>query len=367
MKKDKLKVCVISSYAYIKDYINYGSLLQYYALQTALQNEGVEPYWLRYVLPERNRNGFRIIKSTAKKCLNPLQTWKKYKVHTSFFAFISSYLIVSKQEYNDEMLNCQPPVADLFITGSDQVWGGKIKANYLTFVPKGHGKISYAASFGKSDILQEQLDTITHWINDFDAVSVRELSGVKICKKMGVNANQVLDPTLLINADDYPFEKSKLKHKFIFGYFLNVNKPEQLPLDKINQYVITEKKILRVAGGVTISERLFKKQQIGYYSPEKWLGMYRDADKIFTNTFHGTVFAIIFHKPFLVFLQKGISEKQNERLIAILELFHLKERIYIPVEDLSIQVNREIDWESVDEVLQKEKEASLDYLQRIFK
>ena len=205
-KRNRILAAIVSSYAYIVDHNNFGSLFQYYALQQYLKSLGVTAYWIRYVFPHLAR-----YKSLFKKFVQAL--FHGYDVifflhylrtQATFRSYIRTYCNVSKRKYDSIIeLKRNVPVADIYITGSDQAWGGCLEPNYLTFVPRGKRKIAYAVSFGTRNITPEHAANIRNWVEDFDFVSVRESSGVEICRNLGVKARHLLDPTLLIDDNDY--------------------------------------------------------------------------------------------------------------------------------------------------------------------
>lgn len=319
-----MKIGVISSYACVRSANNYGALLQYFALQCYLRNRGHEPYWIKSILPQ---SSLRLLARHIKNYRSPRLVGAFYKCHQTFEDFQSRYLSVTEREYHGNAdLSTDCPPADFYITGSDQVWGADLKENYLRFVADSHRKIAYAASFGRDRIDSAQMATIAPWIQDFAYVSVREASGVDICRSMGVEAQHLLDPTLLIDADAYPGKELSGKKNLLTCYFLNVTDTQSIRLDEIRKYAADENLRLSIAS-CQYSERFFDKSELVMPSPEEWLRNYRDAKCVVTNTFHGTVFAIIFRKPFVTILQSGASSKQNTRMLSLLEMFGLEERI----------------------------------------
>lgn len=361
MKSVKKEVCVISAYAHIVKHVNYGSLFQYYAIEKTLQSIGYSAYWLRLILPT-------VTNTSVKIKLKKVIFHNRYKAEKlilySFRDYIKDYLHVSDKVYTEEQLIKECPKADAFITGSDQVWGGILSPNYLCFVPDYKKKIAYAASFGKYSIEPEHLKTITPWLKRFDNISVRELSGVRICKQINVDAKVVLDPTLLISSEVYPADEnvSRKYGDYYFGYFLNITKKNK------GSYITAIKKAKKDLGriilvaGVSDIERFLAPKMYSYFTPKEWLGMYKNANGILTNTFHGTVFAIIYQRPFLVLLQSGDTEKQNERIFSLLKMFGLESRIYIEGKKVKEQMEEKIYWDKVKLVCQRHKNDSLSFL-----
>ncbi len=343
-----MKIGVISSFAYIKNNNNYGALLQYYALQKYLKNLGHDSYWIRTIIARNSI--FRLLRMLIKyRSFRLLSNW--CVVHKGFQSFIKIYLSVSKEYFGFESIRNDPPEAECYITGSDQVWGSSsLKENYLLFAPKGKKRISYAASFGKDSISVEMEHDIKPWLSSFSAISVRESSGVDICRRIGINAEHLLDPTLLISANEYPSApNSRFKKPYIYCYFLNTKSHDDVFYNDIISFSQMKQLDLHVCA-VQGSEIYFNDKYLVSPSPENWLTDYRHADFLFTNTFHGTVFAIIYHKPFVVILQKGASAKQNGRLLSLLRIFNLECQIWDGRNDIEIILQQNIDWTHIDKI-----------------
>ena len=367
----KQSVAIISSYAYIRGHNNYGSLFQYYALQQYLNKFGVEAYWIRYMFPIRSmvydflikcfvelRHGFRVS-----------NIFSHVKVQADFKSFMHRKCRISAVKYRSiEQLYKFPPNADFYVAGSDQVWGGCLEPNYLTFVPKDKLKIAYAASFGKSELSYEHLKHITNWVKNFDAVSVREKSGISICDSMGVNAIQLLDPTLLLDDVDYISDNVQKieKKKYVFCYFINENNLNNLHFNHIWEFCRENGMKLKITG-IEGPETVIPLKFLCRCSPDSWLNHYKYADYIVTNTFHGTVFCIIFKKQFCVLLQEGGAAKQNERLLSILEIFGLQDRILKHNQSIKDVMEREIDWQYVESVKNEWRVKSDEFWNKIFK
>lgn len=363
MKKNNRTACVISSYAYIDNHINYGALLQYYALEKALKEKNITAYWLRYCIKDEYS-----IKSKLKKILKmcfSLRTYKRVKrTLKEFKDFLKEYCNISTEIFMSEKdLKLNLPQADIYITGSDQVWGGVLKPNYLCFVPDDKVKCAYAASFGKGKIENEHKNTITPWVKRLDMVSVREHSGVDICRSMGVEAVQVLDPTLLIDADSYPVEKVENSTE-VFCYFLNISSNAQVFWDRVKTWAKASKLSLCVAC-TEVTYKFFEEDELQFLGPKQWLSRYANSKYILTNTFHGTVFAIIFNKSFLVFEQSGKSGKQNERIYSLLDCLGLKDRLYNPTEDFDKQIKKTIKWTEVNRKIKEARIESIKFIQKV--
>lgn len=340
-------IAVISSYPFIKIQNNYGALLQYFALQLYLQSRGHKTYWIR------NESFSQSFTQLIRRLLNygsiRLMLYFLYS-KLSFSLFIKRYLNVSEIVYSDyHALKESPPLADVYITGSDQVWGSTcLKENFLTFVPKHKLKVAYAASFGRVITDEKELATMKPWLQDFDAISIREDFGVKLCEEMEVKSIQLLDPTFLITANQYPTNSSQ-KSNYCYCYFLNVKNKDEVRWQSIKSFLFSNH-IDYYITAIQGAELAFRDEKLCFASPQQWLTNYKYANLIFTNTFHGTVFAIIFHVPFVVILQEGASESQNGRLFSLLNIFSLENRIWSKDFSLDTIVSTPIDWNHIDEI-----------------
>lgn len=359
------KISVISSYEFVKNEVNYGSLFQYYALQKFLKKRGHYVEWIRFVYKKN------IIKKIYSKFLKTFNdSYYKNKICLlKFKRFINRYLQVTIEEYSSgkEIQNgCKN--STVFITGSDQVWGGPVEENFLTFAKKGQKRVSYAASFGRKEIEEEMFDIISPWIYSLDYISLREQSGKKICSQAGRDdAIVVPDPTMLLNSNEYPVKLIKEESPYIFGYFLNLKDETTLPHNIIKEFFNqTEdyKLITCIASGTKVVPDILKQRRV-YPSPEEWLGYYKSAAAIFTNSFHGIVFALIFKKPFVVFLQNGKTIKQNERIFNLLETFNLTERIYDSKTSVQNILEISINWENVSTIMHNQRKIATEFLKNV--
>lgn len=359
------KISVISSYDFVKHEVNYGSLFQYFALQKFLENRGHDVEWIRFVYKKKY---IKKLYAEFLKTFNDSYYSNKICL-LKFKRFINTHLQLTSKEYssgNEIQAGCKDTT--VFVTGSDQVWGGPIEENFLTFATNGQKRISYAASFGRKDIEKKMVDIISPWIISMDYISLREQSGKDICKRIGRNdAVVVPDPTLLLDSNEYPVKKIKNEQPYIFGYFLNLKNENTLSHNSIKDYFDKYDKynfITCITSGTKIVPDILKQGRV-FPSPEEWLGYYQNAEIIFTNSFHGTVFALIFQKPFVVFLQNGATSKQNERIFNLLKTFNLTERIYNPKVCVANILDSAINWENVAKIMECQREVATEFFETV--
>ena len=359
---------------------NYGTLLQNYALQTFLRSLGFETFLIRADIPLGcsrfgyyklllQKDGFislvcyfksRLFSKIAGKILSENKNNDKRK----FSDFVDINLHPTKIFRSLSELESDCPIADIYIAGSDQVWNTygedyrtvseQIKAYLLSFATDSARKISCGASFGKSALDLEFERLFKQKLSEFDFISCREKSGVEICKNLGFeNAVQQPDPTMLLSSEEYKKIAGKSlvpKNPYILLYLLGND--TDFSVRKLKK--IAKERNLDV---VYVSANEMKKVNFHkkiYPTVNEWLGLYENASAVVTNSFHGTVFSIIFNKPFLSVHQSGKFESQNTRIDSLLEDFGLKNRVFSgDFEKLFVPVNFEKVNKKLEEIRKK--------------
>lgn len=282
-----MKISINSTYSYIRTNINYGSTLQCYALQKYLKKRGHDPEHLR----DYRANPVLILKRLKNiKWFKPFCA--KAVAQFEMGRFIKDNIAVSTKGYISEKAmykNC--PKADCFIAGSDQIWRNPTGSRFLNYAPDEAIKLSYAASFGRTSLPKEIAEKIKPWLNRFDGISVREKTAVNMVKSIvDKEVVQVLDPTLLLDMDEYPYANIEEKN-YCYCYFLNLGDKKNVSFDEIKRYAADENMKLIVTSPSNYT--LFLNENPIFPTVEKWLGLYKNANCIFTNTYHGMLFCII--------------------------------------------------------------------------
>lgn len=273
---------------------NYGGILQAYALSAYLKNMGHSVILLNRLT---NKPFFkRLIRALMMKLKHPRYFSSKNK---NLVAFVETYLTYSEPMSTTSQLTryIKRKNVDAVIVGSDQVWRYDFVAGYgydyfLDFVPAGTRRLSYAASFGLSEwrFSKEQTACIKHFLSAFSAVSVREDEGVKLCEEeLGLQADHVLDPTMLLQPDDYSAITSprQVNEDYVFIYWLGAAEEKRKALAEAQ---ILKKKIIDIS--LRGDEPLVPVQD--------WLSYIKYADHVVTDSFHGCVFSILFQRPFTI-------------------------------------------------------------------
>jgi hypothetical protein len=246
---------------------------------------------------------------------------------------------------------------DCILVGSDQVWrggyaGDHLEDMYLRFAAGLQIKrVAYAASFGIDnwEYTPEQTRRCSELAKEFDAVSVRETSGVILCREnLGIEAHCVLDPTMLLTADAY-------------NDIIDVDWESKEPYLAVYCFYVTPSRKAffdRIAKERGLKVRLFSAGWKADLTVEQWLAMFRDASFVVTDSFHGSVFSILFGREFYTLCNKG---RGNTRLINLFSQIGLEGRL-ISDSELDEPVLINIDWAKVRTRLEVLRQESLDFL-----
>lgn len=289
--------------------------------------------------------------------------------------FINDNIKLTEKYYvNDDLSNIISKYRfDTFIVGSDQVWREpyarpNIETFFFNFLKsKNVKRIAFSASFG-TDLIEytkEQINICGNLIQYFDLVTIREDSGLELinniykwqCKQPPI---QTIDPTMLLSKDDYikiSISQAQFKKKGLFFYILDMN-------DEKQQIINLIKKEFGVKSYTVIGKKynILKDNPFNYPVPpiEMWIQAFRNADFVFTDSFHGTVFSIIFNKNFLSI---GNNKRGLSRFSSILKLFNLKDRIIYSKDDLQKNIlHKQIKWDEVNTIWNIEKKKALKLL-----
>lgn len=341
---------------------NFGGILQDYALQTALRKLGHEPVTIDY---DCRYTKLRWLMGRVKSILKGTSHHIQYPHYNrsgqeNLNAFIHKHIAMTKPVNvpSKEIFDSIHP--DSFVVGSDQVWAPTCNVPisylgnmFLDFAPDFNGKrIAYAASFGGGEwtYTPEWEAKCRVLAKKFDAISVREDSGVKLCKDhLGVDATHVLDPTLLLTRTDYEslLTRPAKQSNMLFAYVLDTSAEKLTFLQKVADKFGLE---LVVKGA---NDDLKWEDSI-----EGWLSDIRDSSMVVTDSFHGSVFAIHFHRPFLSIVN---NKRGADRFVSLLGKLGLSDRLVNESTDIDTLDNN-IDWDSVESELSKERTFSIEFL-----
>lgn len=361
---------------------NYGQILQGFALQQKLSHLGHDSYIIRFGFHEKRFPNSFIDRVFAKLHL--------FNYYLDLKVFISLYMLGrneggrnfdmfrhqrmnwSKRFYNYYSdLFSDPPKADIYITGSDQVWAQMLSNNenrsfFLDFGSKGVKRIAYAPSFAVREYPEDLNLLLSEKLAGLDAVSVRERTGVNICQNVGIDAVEVLDPTLLLLGDHYrKIAKKTNRRDYAFIYHVNIESAEEIYWNEFRQYndCCNIQSVATYANPHAGTDMEFLNgANYCYPSIEEWLGLIDSANYVLTTSFHGMVFSILLHKPFVVCLRRESKFAGNDRIISLLAKLNLESRIYVSGRNIYEMISDTIDWVDVDQKLAKLRVDSINFL-----
>ncbi len=317
--------------------LNYGGILQAYALQRVLQDMGHDAVYIEWC-----PYGFRLapLKIYIWRFLLKLKWLGRRRIVVfSDVDYYRSYNKISKFTKNNISIlpikDLQEEDVDVLIVGSDQIWRPVYIENiadaYLGFAKDWDvRRITYAASFGVADwseYSEEQTQVCRELIKKFDAVSVREDSGVDLCcNYLGVDAVHVLDPTMLVDTKHYMSHINSCKKRY----------PERMCLayilDEADDKLAVLNSVAKCQGYNIRQWKDIDTPSIKKPVVEEWLKGFHDAEFVFTDSFHGCVFSIIFNKPFIAFGNEG---RGMARFDSLLKMFGLEELLITSLEQFT--------------------------------
>ena len=347
--------------------LNYGAVLQTYALQNFLNEQGIENEIIDYECPfiEQCYKPFHI---ENKKILNAIVRGFLFgrtisKKRDRFNSFINNHLNLSEKYSDSKSINEVKDDYSCFISGSDQVWSpitaGFDSVYFLDFADDNQ-KISYAASIGTNEISEDLKMKYVERLDGFNEISVREESAKELLNDIGIKTKIEVhaDPTLLLKKDNWSKLSVDLPNSIHSKYLLvfNVEKP-------IHDLEFAKKKAKELdLQLVYLNDRTVKKDKDITYiqaaSPELFLSLFRNADMIVSNSFHGTVFSIIFKKQFYVELEN--KKQRNIRVENLLRNLELNNR---EINDVDSIINDEM-WIRVENILEEKRIMAKEYLKR---
>ncbi|MFQ2599567.1 polysaccharide pyruvyl transferase family protein [Aeromonas caviae] len=358
---------------------NYGGILQAYALKHTLETINCETVLidLHRKRPAKYSELIQGVKFQIKKIFfdkDKITVYPNIKeslyISQNTLAFVEKELYPkSRKVYHFNDLMDIAKDLDGVIVGSDQVWRPNYTPNiynyFLDFVGEETKKVSYAASLGTDEWLFTEEETLRckELLGRFDAVSVREDTAVSIIDdKFGVKADFVLDPTLLLESNDYNFLIDKYSEQAnagqVFTYILDRSEKNKKYVERVSNALGYDS--FEVMPKKFDTEFSFDINNYIFPSVTQWLRSFHDAKFIIADSFHGCVFAIIYNKPFIAI---GNVERGLSRFYSLLNTFGLIDRLVLNVDDVDLSIlDRKINWERVNLIREKMKANSINYL-----
>ncbi len=306
-----------------------------------------------------------------KEWMNPFSWRSKIlnkKWEKEFYRFSENAEYTRTYQSVDDLYS-DPPKFDVYISGSDQVWNTdmpfEVAPYMLDFVKVGI-KMSYASSFGKDNVPQELFPYIQRLLSSYDYLSVREQSSISLLNRMGLRAISVVDPTFLVDSGIWysmctPFKGSA---GAIF-YFSMYGAPE---FDgHVSKFACEQKRLVMAKQKGLLCYPNRKNVDISYVPPTEWLTLIKDAEYVITDSFHATVFSIIFKKKFVSIISNSkYAQRRKVRIVDLLTSLGLQERLIYSSDAhrLADVITKDINYEAVSTKVNFKVKESKIYLQK---
>lgn len=338
---------------------NYGNRLQNYAVQEALESVGIsaETIWKTTNVFDTENPAY-LRKLYIKRFLHYHLTKEENRI-LNFYRFNKTYIHRSSQMINEKVPEKLSEKYDYFIAGSDQVWNPYLEycteANFLTFA-ESLQKIAISPSIAIEEIPERNKEDFSKWIRDFRLLSVREEKGAELIRNLcGREAEVLCDPTMYLSA--YQWEKiekkpEKCPEEYVLTYYLGSYD------DSYRNWVQTFAKKQNL--------KIFELQSEEHFgiAPDEFLYLIHHATCVCTDSFHGTVFSLIFHTPFIVFERKDGFKTMKSRLDTLLSKMQCLQRRQKEIDDKKIL---NMSFKKTDKIIEKEKKKFGNFLMQIQK
>ena len=329
---------------------NMGALLQCYALSRFLnQQEDVECKIIQYWHPNakagwgffKKNNNLKTLLSNVYRLCRPDLLWLKHKRNEAARAFIQEYLPLDDALYmSDQSIHDNPPQADAYVVGSDQIWNVKRKGigtvYFLDFVPEGKRRIAYAPSLGV-EWTEEECQRLKPYLQQFDALSVREEGHVaQVARTAGKPVAHVCDPVFLLSREDWlsVAHRPAISEPYIFCYFFGVSDLALQTVKRLKE--LTGYKVVYLNFNAT--DKLHSDVEMRVGGPLDFLGLIANATMVCTSSFHCSALSILFRKDFFY-----VPQVASERVLSLMRKYKIdkilmtKERLQgLRKEDLHI-------------------------------
>lgn len=379
-----MKVALAINY----DYHDYGGMLQAFATQRFLTKNGIDSDVINFdkLKGDINKRKWRyflsnifdlsIVKEKSKLIEKKLKQKSNEKLKSgmaerdaAFDEFCKNHFKVSRAFKSwEDMAKASRNEYDAVVVGSDQLWlPSNIMADYYTlnWVPQDVKKIAYATSFGIGSIPAKYSKIYSHYLKRINYLSARETSGQNIIKKLaGRDVQLVNDPALLLDADGWNeviSNRPLIKEKYVFCYFMG-NNPEQR--DFVRR--LANEKGLKVVALLHLDQYISSDENYvdmapWHVSPADFVNLVKNAECVCTDSFHGTVFSIIYSRPFFTFkrFNKKASLSTNTRITSLLTRLGLMDRLVL---DMDSKQAFDIDWKKIQSGVSQFRKASSEYL-----
>lgn len=356
---------------------NYGAVLQAYALQTVIRNQGFFVEFLNY-RDAAIENDYRLVRlrwnslyALMRSCAGALLYYTKNKKrHDKFIQFERSHLRIGETEYRyAESIKKNPPLADIYLTGSDQVWNTGITKGISDIYTLNFGsgeilRVSYAASIGNDCLRVNETDLFRERLSRIDALSVREAAAGRCLESLlpEKEISVTLDPVLLRSREEWESDIEGIpavKEKYILAYFVEADEEyRQIVSD------LSAKTGLRVIHFEKRNKTERTLCSVCTAGPLEFVSLIKHAAYVVTTSFHGTAFSIIFHRKFWVVPHRHTGT----RVTGLLDLLKISDRAVGSFDEFRARdYNQEIEYVKADAILDRERKKSREWLDKALK
>lgn len=329
---------------------NFGNKLQNYAVQKILENKGYNVETLKnYTEKSRLHNFYLNLRNDMKFGFSRRRKFLKF----------NKYIHYTKDIVNVNKIPNKLKKYDFYIYGSDQVWNpnfGGISDLYLGAFNFKKTNIAFSASFGVQNVPNEWKDKISQEIKKFKAISVREDRGKEIVEELTerTDVEVLVDPTMLLDVEEWNKLVKRpiiLKNdKFILNYFLG----------EISEEIRKQIMVFAKENNCEIINILDPTSPFYNCGPSEFLYLEKNAFLICTDSFHSSVFAILYNRPFMVFDRMDQMAKMNSRIETLLSKFHLEDRKYKGELTESILLTN---YDKTFDILNEEKKKAFSFIE----
>lgn len=361
---------------------NYGGMLQAYALQRVVNNHNYNCKIISndFLYMPNSKTRFSMYAKKMLYVITHLPSYLKRRRQVRKFLaenkqksakfqdFLEKYIKIDKTGYvNYEQYINDPPIYDVYLCGSDQIWNPNLYSEngfyFAGFAPKKAVKISYASSIGVSNVTKKQADFMRPLLKELDIISTREAEGVEIVSKVsGKHARNVLDPTLLLTADEWLEVAcvTKEKEPYIFAYLFGERDYVENVKNQVKQ--LTGMRVVCIP----YVSREFASDDTKVFDagPSEFIGLIKGASLVLTDSFHATAFSLNFKIPFvsLCRFSKDDPKGMNSRLYTILNSVGLESRIIDEDRVLTKEFLFDVDFDSAHKLLSQKREENTNFL-----
>lgn len=367
---------------------NYGGMLQGYATMKLLEKRNIDYELIRY----EKKKDLKFIINSIPRLFNPILQYEKKlllskkfnsKLHRGFskdenirrqqFYLFEKELFAPKEKIYvgyDELKSAAKKY-DTFITGSDQIWSPSgLETNFynLMFVPDNIRKISLASSFGVNYIPKNQIKRTREYLNRIPFISMRENQGAKIVKDLtDRNVPVILDPVCMLSAEEwgaFASERIFCDEKYLFAYLMGDNAEYRKEVTSYAKQHNLKIVTIRHANQYVKADENFGDYWFYDVGPCDFLNLIKNAEVVCTDSYHGSVFSLIFHKELAVFSRYSDEDtfSKNSRIDSLANNFDIKNRRFSKNNKLDMIFAEQLCYEHIDEVLEKGRKQFNDYL-----